>query len=115
MPDIANPYATSSTEQAELTAASADQDVPGPARSHKRFASGAVVVVVSVATMVYAIHGMRAGLVDLSTPVVAPAVPRKPAEIASEMMFSGTVGYIAAAVCLTALLMMVSGYRRASR
>ena len=115
MPDIANPYATSSTEQTRLRTALADQDVPDPARSHKRFASGAVLTVLSVATMLFAIHGMRAGLVELSTAVGAPAVPRKPSEIASEMMFSGWIGYVAAAVSLTALLMMVSGYRRASR
>ncbi len=72
-----------------------------------RFVSGSVLGGLSTLTMVYAIYGMRAGLVALAS----PGTTRKPAEIASEMLQSGTIGYIAAAASGAALWMMITAYR----
>ncbi|MCS7465217.1 hypothetical protein NZK35_00855 [Stieleria sp. ICT_E10.1] len=61
--------------------------------------------------MAFAIHGMRAGLVELS----APAAPRKPAEIAAEMMFCSKLGYVAGMISLPAAWLMISAFRRTNR
>ena len=111
MPDTTNPYVAASEGHEKSTTDSPNQDASNSGRSYGRFAGGAGFAVLSIATVVYAIHEMRAGVVELSSPVAA----RKPSEIAAEIMHSGLIGYLAAAICLVSLLVMLSGYRRVGR
>ena len=111
MPDNTNPYIAASEGHAKSITDLPTQDASNLGRSDARFAIGAGFAALSIATLVYAIHEMRAGVVELSSSVTA----RKPSEIAAEIMHSGLIGYLAAAICFVSLLLMLSGYRRAGR
>jgi Na+-transporting methylmalonyl-CoA/oxaloacetate decarboxylase gamma subunit len=111
MPDAENPYQATVIPPSKPEPAAPGQLSAAGAPS-KRFVFGIVLVFLSIATMVYAIHGMHEGLVELSAPVAPNTVPPKPAEIAAAMNSFAKLGYVAAVMSVPAVLLTISGFRK---